>query len=100
MLRKKVRQGRILLDEAQEAYDRYCLMPIAYLDSPETRRRAWEIAQRYNLPTLYDAAFLACIETVPASDSNELEFWTTDDVLVRSLESDLPSYVRRLGTAQ
>lgn len=100
VLRKKVRQGLVRPDQAEGAYLRFGRLPIDYIDTPELRGRAWEIARRFNLPTLYDAAFLACVESAAAPGGAEREFWTTDEELFRSLGSDRPSYVRWLGREQ
>ncbi|MGL5941859.1 MAG: type II toxin-antitoxin system VapC family toxin [Waterburya sp.] len=63
---------------------------IDYLNQESLRARAWEIAQQYQLPTLYDAAFLACAE------SQKAQFWTSDKVLLNKL-LPLPAYVNQLG---
>ncbi|MBI2911462.1 MAG: type II toxin-antitoxin system VapC family toxin [Chloroflexi bacterium] len=97
VLRKKVR-SRLLDDpEAEAVWGRFCRLPIAFADPPGLRARAWEIARQYALPTLYDAAFLACTEVAPAEEGAAREFWTADRALVRALGADPPPYVRQLG---
>jgi predicted nucleic acid-binding protein len=90
VLRKKMRMGLLTTSEAQGCYSDFCNLPIDYLKSESLRVRAWEIAEEYQLPTLYDAAFLACAEIEKA------QFWTSDKVLVNKL-SPLPTYVNQLS---
>lgn len=92
VLRKKVRQGRLLPDEAERAWRLFIGLPIEYVDSLEIRERAWAIASDCNLPTLYDAAFLAAAETLLDGPG---EFWTSDNGLVTALQDKKP-YVRGL----
>ncbi|MDJ0902228.1 MAG: type II toxin-antitoxin system VapC family toxin [Xenococcus sp. MO_188.B8] len=89
VLRKKVRMGLLTIDEAQGCYEDFNNLPIDYINEESVRARSWELAEQYQLPTLYDAAFLACAERESA------EFWTADKVLLRKL-SPCPSYVNQL----
>lgn len=93
VLRKKIRTGLLTVEEAQGCFDDFCQLPIEYLDTAEIRARAWEIAEQYQLPTLYDASFLACAESVGAN----CQFWTADKTLLNQLGQRL-AYVRELGT--
>lgn len=99
VLRKKVRQGTLTFDEVAAQWSRFGALPIEFADGAALRNRAWEIAQQYGLPTLYDAAFLACAEVAAAMPQASVEFWTTDEALLKSLGSNRPPYVRLL-TAQ
>jgi predicted nucleic acid-binding protein len=90
VLRKKTRMGVITIEEAQGFFQDFCELPIDYIEEEVIRVRAWEIAQQYELSTLYDAAFLACAESVSA------EFWTADATLVRQL-LPRPTYLQQLG---
>ncbi len=90
VLRKKVRSNLLAAAEAEQIYAAYCNLPIDYIDKEDIRTRAWQIAERYGLLTLYDAAFLAVAETEAA------EFWTTDKVLLKQLFPQ-PAYVHELG---
>lgn len=90
VLRKKVRMGLLTKEEAEGCYQDFCNLPIDYINEELLRVRAWEIAEQYQLPTLYDAAFLACAE------SQKGDFWTADKVLISTL-SPLPVYVNKLG---
>jgi predicted nucleic acid-binding protein len=94
VLRKKVRQGLLQPDEAESLWTAFLDLPIEFVESPELRRRAWRLTDQHNLPTLYDASFLACTELLP-TDSRE--FWTADDTFVAQLGASRPGYVHRLG---
>ncbi|MBW4508463.1 MAG: type II toxin-antitoxin system VapC family toxin [Scytonematopsis contorta HA4267-MV1] len=89
VLRKKNRMGLITDEEAQGSFEDFCELPIDYVEEEIIRVRSWEIAAQNELPTLYDAAFLACAESVSA------EFWTTDAAMVRKL-TPRPPYLREL----
>ena len=93
VLRKKIRAGLITSEEAQGCFDDFCQLPIEYIDTDQIRAKAWEIAEQYQLPTLYDAAFLACTESVGV----RCQFWTADKTLLNQLGQKL-AYVRELGT--
>jgi predicted nucleic acid-binding protein len=97
VLRKKVRQRQTTAELADLLWRTYSELPIDFVDSPALRLRAWQISKQCELPTLYDASFLACIETATAADSASREFWTADERLVRSLGGNRPAYVRLLG---
>jgi predicted nucleic acid-binding protein len=90
VLRKKVRMGLLTIEEAEGCYLDFCNLPIDYINEQLLRVRAWEIAEQYQLPTLYDAAFLACAE------GEQAQFWTADKVLLNKL-LPLPAYVNQLG---
>ena len=96
-LRKKARTGELTETRTREHWDAFLSYGIEYLDSPEIRLRAWEIAADYGLPTLYDAAFLACTELAPVEEPGSREFWTADGTLLQQLGDRRPSYVHRLG---
>jgi predicted nucleic acid-binding protein len=86
VLRKKVRSLLLTADEAQQLYKAFCSFPIEYIDTENIRLRDWEIAERYQLLTLYDSVFLAVAEIESA------QFWTADQVLLRKL-IPLPIYI-------
>ena len=70
-------------------------LPIVYVDDHAIRDRAWEIARAFDMPTLYDAAFMAVTEL--AAGPAARTFWTADGELVRRLGPRRPSYVRELS---
>jgi predicted nucleic acid-binding protein len=96
VLRKKVRMRLLRAEQAEEFWLEFSPFPIDFIDSPELRTRAWEIAAQFDLPTLYDASFLACTEVVPIEGGGAREFWTADRVLIRQLGTARPAYVRLL----
>ncbi len=89
VLRKKQRRNLLTSEEASDCYSEFCNLAIQYIDSPAIHRHAWELANEYQLPTMYDAAFLACAE------QNDAELWTADRALITQLQP-LPSYVHLL----
>jgi predicted nucleic acid-binding protein len=96
VLRKKVRQRLLQASQAEALWTRFGQLPIEFVELPELRARTWEIAERYGLLTLHDAAFLACTEVVEAPEPATREFWTADEALLRRLGTNTPSYVCRL----
>jgi predicted nucleic acid-binding protein len=90
VLRKKVRRGLLTLDESLACFEDFQQLPLEFIDRADLRAKAWAIASQHDLSTLYDAAFLACSEHCGA------EFWTADQLLIRSL-SPCPDYVRSLS---
>lgn len=91
VLRKKVRAKLINSEQASELFTAFCELPIEYLDSKSLRVRAWALAEQYQMPTLYDAAFLACAEI-----ETNCEYWTADKKLLNQLGLALPTYVKEL----
>jgi len=93
VLRKKVRARDLSAAEAADAWTDFQAMPITFIDIPELRSRAWDLAEQYGQPTLYDTAYLACTEVVEGSSRT---FWTADDALLATLGGERPAYVRHL----
>lgn len=89
VLRKKVKANLLNASEAEEIYRAFCTLPIEYVDSHDIRARAWEIADQYQLLTLYDSVFLAVAEREFA------QYWTADIVLLKALVPK-PTYVYTL----
>ena len=90
-----VRQRVIREEQSESLWLQFLTLRVDFIDFVELRRRAWEITARYRLPTLYDAAFLACSE-VGTPGSSPVPFWTADGALLTQLGTDRPSYVRHL----
>ena len=97
VLRKKVRQGLLQQQQAEQLWSKFGSLPIEFVDLPAMRDRTWELAEHYGLATLYDAAFLACTELAPAPEPVVREFWTVDGELLRQLGEMRPPYARLLG---
>ncbi len=97
VLRQKVKKREITCDEAEEAWQIFRnLSLITYLESDELRELAWEIASTLDLPTLYDAAYLAVAEIASKNSKGTCEFWTADRKLFQAAKGT-KDYVRLLG---
>jgi len=96
VLRKKVRAQNLSVEEAASAWADFQAMPITFIDTARLRSRAWDMAERYRQPTLYDSAYLACTEVVEGSSRT---FWTADEALLAALGPRRPAYVRHLREA-
>lgn len=81
--------------DADALWHGFLELPIVYVDDHAIRDRAWEIARAFDMPTLYDAAFMAVTEL--AAGPAARTFWTADEELVRRLGPRRPSYVRELS---
>jgi predicted nucleic acid-binding protein len=95
VLLKKVRAGLLDHRQAGSLWGSFLDLPVQTVDTADVRTRAWELAIRFSLPTLYDAAFLACTELGGHIESARA-FWTADRALIRMLGKERPSYVRLL----
>ncbi|MBO0704260.1 MAG: type II toxin-antitoxin system VapC family toxin [Candidatus Dormibacteraeota bacterium] len=93
VLRKKVRLQQLTAEGASDAWADFQAMTVAFLDTAQIRTRAWELAARFEQSTLYDTAYLACVEL---AEGHSRTYWTADDGLLRALGRDRPSYVRHL----
>ncbi|BCV20387.1 type II toxin-antitoxin system VapC family toxin [Moorella sp. Hama-1] len=98
VLRKKARKKEITHEEAGEAWHLFCqLKIISYLESEKIAGASWEIAVKENLPTLYDAAYLAVAESAAQDCGGTCEFWTADERMVNALGGK-KKYVKLLET--
>jgi len=97
VMRKKVRAGLLQANEAAALWFAFLDLPIKFVEEHAVRVRTWELAEKFGMATLYDAAFLACTEVAPGNAEVTREFWTADDELLRALGAKRPAYVRRLG---
>ncbi len=82
--------GELLDEEVEEALEAALALEIRLHGGPDIHRRALRLARRLDLPTTYDAHYLAVAERSRAT------FWTTDARLVRAVQPALP-WVRLLG---
>ena len=91
ILRQKVSlRQELSADEAQRAFTSLRALPIKTRHSPEQRERAWEIASEFQLPTVYDATYLALAQL------GQCEFWTADEKLFKRVSTKL-TFVHWLG---
>lgn len=90
VLRNKVVRKELVSDVADAAFHLALRLPIAFESTTESRERAWQLAKDLELPTVYDAVYLALAE------QRGCEFWTADRKLVERTGSRL-RWVRALG---
>ena len=69
---KRVVAGKLSLKDAHKAYSVLDRAPVQIVTHPYLRQRARDIAERFNLPTVYDATYTALAEL------RGCEFWTAD----------------------
>ncbi len=90
VIRQRLHQGQVQLDEARGLLAQFLAVPIS-LQAPETLYdRALVLADEHNLPAVYDAHYVALAELLGAT------FWTADQRLLRALGGRLP-FVRWLA---
>lgn len=81
--------GQLTEPEADTAWRDFRRLPVVFLAHEDLADRAWELARRWRLPTLYDASFLAAGEGSG--------YWTADEALLAALQPETPSWAHRLG---
>jgi len=92
-LRRKVRMGALTEEEMGRAWLAFLGLGVRFVNTEALVQRAWQLAAELDLPTLYDASFLA---TAELAEGGPCPFWTADEELVRHLAGRKP-YVRRLA---
>ncbi|OPX91771.1 MAG: tRNA(fMet)-specific endonuclease VapC [Pelotomaculum sp. PtaB.Bin104] len=96
VLRKKRRRKELAIQEADDFWLEFRQFPgVEYLSDELLMDRAWKISRYFDMPTLYDAAFLAVAEIVKERTGEICEFWTADQRLVDQLNGR-KDYVRWL----
>ena len=85
-IRRKVYRGLLELDDGKIAISLMSALQINHANTLDLIFDAWRIADAYNLPTLYDAYYLAIAEL------RGCDFWTADERFVNSVKG--LSYVR------
>jgi predicted nucleic acid-binding protein len=84
VIRQRLRQGQVQLDEARALLAQFLALPIS-LQAPEALyERALVLADEHNLPAVYDAHYVALAELLGAT------LWTADRRLLRALGGRLP----------
>lgn len=96
ILRRKVKAGLLSESEAGTIWGRFLSLPIHYLGDQSLMQTSREIAIRFNLPALYNAAFLAAAEATMRCSGGPVEFWIADRELAKLLEPRVPEYVHVL----
>lgn len=96
VLRKKCRRGELAVQDVDDLWLEFQQFSgIEYLEDGAIRDRAWKLSRHFDLPTLYDAAFLAVAEVVAEKTGAVCEYWTADERLVNLLDGR-KEYVCRL----
>ncbi len=90
VLRKSVARGVITPAEGSEKRDLLLSQAVTLMFDDDLLRRAYDLATRYNRPTVYDAQYLAVAERLGC------DFWTADERLFNALRGHL-AWVRWLG---
>jgi len=88
--RKSVYRQRISSENAELVISSVLGRPIALYVSLKLAQRAYKLAETHNLPTAYDAQYLAVAEHLGCG------FWTADEKLVNSVSAQLP-WVKWIG---
>jgi len=88
--RKNVFRNRISTQQGHNLIRTVLGRRIRWFSSGMLVRRAYELAGNHNLPTAYDAQYLAVAEYLGC------EFWTADEKLVNSVSAQLP-WVKWVG---
>lgn len=88
--RKAVFRQRVSPEDGEAIRDKLLRYPVTLHFDEELLTRGYELATQFNLPTAYDAQYLALAERISC------EFWTTDERLFNTVNPSLP-HVRWLG---
>lgn len=83
VLRNRVYRKEITQSEADQALQILASLDITYHQSEAIRQSAWELARRFNRPTVYDAFYLALAQ------EEGCPFWTGDKRLYNTVKSHL-----------
>ena len=87
----RVRRGELKPVEGEDLIDAFTDLPIQIAAPARLYRTAFELAQRYDQPTVYDTQYVALAELAGC------DFWTADMRLVNGLNGRIP-FVRPLHT--
>jgi predicted nucleic acid-binding protein len=90
IIRQRLRQGLVRLDEARTLLVQFLALPIRLQAPGALYDRALVLADEHDLPAVYDAQYVALAELLGAT------FWTADQRLLRALGGRLP-FVRWIG---
>ncbi|UNC92105.1 type II toxin-antitoxin system VapC family toxin [Candidatus Contubernalis alkaliaceticus] len=100
IIRKKIRSKQITFQDGEEIWTNYTNFPgIEYLEGDSIIHRAWKISCSFDMPTLYDAAFLAVSEEIREKTKKTCELWTADEKLINSLRGK-KQYVKSIKELQ
>jgi predicted nucleic acid-binding protein len=91
VLRNHVFRKDIKPEDGERAFEAFLAQEIDLVHPGGLEARAWDLAQRFDRPTAYDAYYLAVAEAA------NCELWTEDARLYRAVHDSL-DWVRLLGT--
>ena len=83
VIRNHVYRGKLSERAGELAFTNIHAQEILFLHPANLDLRAWQLAQRYNRPTAYDAYYLALAEL------NSCHLWTADQRLYRAVQHDI-----------
>ena len=83
VIRKRVVAGKLNLQDAHRAYNILDRAPVQIVTHPNVRQRARDIAEQFNLSSVYDATYAALAEL------RGCEFWTADKVFYDTVKAVL-----------
>jgi predicted nucleic acid-binding protein len=90
IIRQRLRQAQLRLDEGRELLVQFMALPIAFQAPQMLYDRVLVLTEQYNLPAVYDANYLALAEMLGAT------LWTADQRLLRALGGRL-AFVRSIA---
>ena len=83
VLRNRVYRKELTAEEGEEAFSFLTDLPVKYFHPTDLRQIAWDLAKRFNRPTVYDCFYLALarIRACP--------LWTADRRLYNAVKEEL-----------
>jgi predicted nucleic acid-binding protein len=81
-IRKRVFRRILSEREAESFRQSFMALQVEIREPAGLYDRAWQIAERFNRPTVYDACYLALAEI------EECELWTADERFARAVRQD------------
>lgn len=84
VLRNKVFRGELPLEAGEAAFLAFQAQGISLLHPEGIEEKAWVLAKQWNLPTCYDATYLALAELL------DYEEWTADRRFAATLRKKVP----------
>ena len=90
VIRNHVARGLLSEDAGDAAFNTLRKLPVELVSDPDQRTRAWQLAKQLDLPTVYDASYLALAQI------RGCDFWTADERLYTKVRSDL-TFVKWIG---
>lgn len=91
VVRKVVHQGRINPDQGRTILAQLLLYPVEFYEDDALLKEAYELAVQFNRPRAYDTQYVAL------ANRFQCDFWTADERLVNSFQSEF-SRIRWLGS--